>query len=44
MVFPTLPDAYLDFEIEVSFKPESNTGKYEIRAHDYFNSFPVYQF
>ena len=27
MVFPTLPDAYLQFNIEVSFKPESAHGE-----------------
>jgi hypothetical protein len=27
-VLPTLPDAYLQFNIEVSFKPESADGKY----------------
>lgn len=26
MVLPTLPDAYLNFDIEVSFKPESLDG------------------
>jgi hypothetical protein len=28
MALPTLPDAYLQFNIEVSFKPESADGKY----------------
>lgn len=28
MVFPTLPDAYLNFDIEVSFKPENEDGEY----------------
>lgn len=27
MVFPTLPDAYLNFDIEVSFKPEDSNGE-----------------
>lgn len=27
MALPTLPDAYLQFNIEVSFKPESSDGK-----------------
>lgn len=27
MILPTLPDAYLHFNIEVSFKPESPDGK-----------------
>jgi hypothetical protein len=28
MALPTLPDAYLQFNIEVSFKPESSDGKH----------------
>lgn len=27
MVFPTLPNAYLNFDIEVSFKPDNENGK-----------------
>ena len=27
LILPTLPDAYLKFEIEITFKPEKENGK-----------------